>query len=174
MAETARKRFDRMIHRWRRLELDNACRVNPNLYRWWLDLDNACHVNPILYRWWLYLDNACHVNPNLHRWRLYLDNACHVNPNLYRWWLYLVYVGRLYQADNSKRRVRRLTHQFGTEWQNYINLILLKDNDKWRRNNITFVTNLFPYFLNPFFPLPKWPHAQNPCPIRLSAGGGGG
>ena len=99
-----------MIHRWRRLELDNACRVNPNLYRWWLDLDNACHVNPILYRWWLYL----------------------------------VYVGRLYQADNSKRRVRRLTHQFGTEWQNYINLILLKDNDKWRRNNITFVTNLFP------------------------------
>ena len=39
---------------------------------------------------------------------------------------------------------RRLTHQFGTEWQNYINLILLKDNDKWRRNNITFVTNLFP------------------------------
>ena len=29
MAETARKRFDRMIHRWRRLELDNACHVNP-------------------------------------------------------------------------------------------------------------------------------------------------
>ena len=96
------------------------------------------------------------------------------NRMIHRWWLYLVYVGRLYQADNSKRRVRRLTHQFGTEWQNYINLILLKDNDKWRRNNITFVTNLFPYFLNPFFPLPKWPHAQNPCPIRLSAGGGGG
>ena len=69
---------------------------------------------------------------------------------------------------------RRLTHQFGTEWQNYINLILLKDNDKWRRNNITFVTNLFPYFLNPLFPLPKRPHAQNPCPIRLSAEGGGG
>ena len=132
---------------------------------------------------------------------------------------------------------RRLTHQFGTEWQNYINLILLKDNDKWRRNNITFVTNLFPYspvldllhahgdspeercssrlvpfairtrfavllagvkrvcnaaaFASPFrplparapsvrksaiplFPLPKWQYAQNPCPIRLSAGGGGG
>ena len=106
---------------------------------------------------------------------------------------------------------RRLTHQFGTEWQNYINLILLKDNDKWRRNNITFVTNLFPYFpvldllhahgdspeercssrLVPFairtrfapsvrksaiplFPLPKWQYAQNPCPIRLSAEGGGG
>ena len=69
---------------------------------------------------------------------------------------------------------RRLTHQFGTEWQNYINLILLKDNDKWRRNNITFVTNLFPYFLNPLFPLAKRPHAQNPCPIRLSARGGGG
>ena len=112
MAETAGKRFNRMIHRWR-----------------------------------LELVNACHVNPNLYRWGLYLDNACHVNPILYRWWLYLVYVGRLYQADNSKRRVRRLTHQFGTEWQNYINLILLKDNDKWRRNNITFVTNLFPYFL---------------------------
>ena len=109
----------------------------------------------------------------IHRWWLELDNACHVNHNLYRWWLELVNVGRLYQADNSKRRVRRLTHQFGTEWQNYINLILLKDNDKWRRNNITFVTNLFPYFLNPLFPLPKWPHAQNPCPIRLSAGGGG-
>ena len=30
------------------------------------------------------------------------------------------------------------------------------------------------YFLNPLFPLPKRPHAQNPCPIRLSAGGGGG
>ena len=26
----------------------------------------------------------------------------------------------------------------------------------------------------PLFPLPKRPHAQNPCPIRLSAGGGGG
>ena len=54
---------------------------------------------------------------------------------------------RALNTDKSKRRVRRLTHQFGTEWQNYINLILLKDNDKWRRNNITFVTNLFPYFL---------------------------
>ena len=192
MAETAGKRFNRMIHRW------------------WLELDNACHVNPNLYRWWLDLVNACHVNPNLYRWWLYLDNACHVNPILYRWWLDLVYVGRLYQADNSKRRVRRLTHQFGTEWQNYINLILLKDNDKWRRNNITFVTNLFPYSpvldllhahgdspeercssrLVPFairtrfapsvrksaiplFPLPKWQSAQNPCSIRLSAGGGG-
>ena len=39
-------------------------------------------------------------NRMIHRWRLELDNACHVNPNLYRWWLYLVYVGRLYQADN--------------------------------------------------------------------------
>ena len=63
----------------------------------------------------------------IHRWWLELDNACHVNPNLYRWWLYLVYVGRLYQADNSKRRVRRLTHQFGTEWQNYINLLYKSD-----------------------------------------------
>ena len=35
-------------------------------------------------------------------------------------------------------------------------------------------TNLFPYFPISLFPLPKWPHAQNPCPIRLSAGGGGG
>ncbi len=25
----------------------------------------------------------------------------------------------------------------------------------------------------PLFPLPKWQYAQNPCPIRLSAGGGG-
>ena len=108
MAETAGKRFDRMIHRW-----------------------------------WLELDNACHVNPNLYRWGLYLDNACHVNPILYRWWLDLVYVGRLYQADNSKRRVRRLTHQFGT----YTDAGL----DAAKRQS-----------------------AQNPCPIRLSAGGGGG
>ena len=26
----------------------------------------------------------------------------------------------------------------------------------------------------PLFPLPKWQYAQNPCPIRLSAEGGGG
>ena len=142
MAETAGKRFDRMIHRWW-LELDNACHVNPNLYRWGLYLDNACHVNPILYRWWLELDNACHVNPNLYRWRLELDNACHVNPNLYRWWLDLVNVGRLYQADNSKRRVRRLTHQFGAYTDARLNAA-------------------------------KRQSAQNPCPIRLSAGGGGG
>ena len=108
MAETAGKRFNRMIHRW-----------------------------------WLELDNACHVNPNLYRWGLYLDNACHVNPILYRWWLDLVYVGRLYQADNSKRRVRRLTHQFGTYTDAGLNAA-------------------------------KRQSAQNPCPIRLSAGGGGG
>ena len=107
MAETAGKRFNRMIHRW-----------------------------------WLELDNACHVNPNLYRWGLYLDNACHVNPILYRWWLDLVYVGRLYQADNSKRRVRRLTHQFGTYTDAGLNAA-------------------------------KRQSAQNPCPIRLSAGGGG-
>ena len=35
-------------------------------------------------------------------------------------------------------------------------------------------TNLFPYFLNPLFPSSKRQHAPNPCPIRLSAGGGGG
>ena len=34
-------------------------------------------------------------------------------------------------------------------------------------------TNLFPYFLNPLFPSSKRQHAPNPCPIRLSAGGGG-
>ena len=111
-----------------------------------------------------------------------VDCFCERRPkSLISRWGTQVYVGRLYQADNSKRRVRRLTHQFGTEWQNYINLwqnyinlILLKDNDKWRRNNITFVTNLFPYSPISLFPLPKWPHAQNPCPIRLSARGGGG
>ncbi len=34
-------------------------------------------------------------------------------------------------------------------------------------------TNLFPYSPISLFPLPKWQYAQNPCPIRLSAGGGG-
>ena len=99
--------------------------------------------NRMIHRWRLELDNACHVNPNLYRWWLYLDNACHVNPILYRWWLDLVYVGRLYQADNSKRRVRRLTHQFGTYTDAGLNAA-------------------------------KRQSAQNPCPIRLSAGGGGG
>ena len=98
--------------------------------------------NRMIHRWRLELDNACRVNPNLYRWWLDLDNACHVNPILYRWWLYLVYVGRLYQADNSKRRVRRLTHQFGTCTDAGL--------DAAKRQS-----------------------AQNPCPIRLSAGGGG-
>ena len=43
-----------------------------------------------------------------------------------------------------------------------------------QNTGLIHVTNLFPYFLNPLFPLPKWQSAQNPCPIRLSAGGGGG
>ena len=43
-----------------------------------------------------------------------------------------------------------------------------------QNTGLIHVTNLFPYFLNPLFPLPKWQYVQNPCPIRLSAGGGGG
>ena len=42
-----------------------------------------------------------------------------------------------------------------------------------QNTGLIHVTNLFPYFLNPLFPLPKWQYVQNPCPIRLSAGGGG-
>ena len=43
-----------------------------------------------------------------------------------------------------------------------------------QNTGLIHVTNLFPYSPISLFPLPKWPHAQNPCPIRLSAGGGGG
>ena len=42
-----------------------------------------------------------------------------------------------------------------------------------QNTGLIHVTNLFPYSPISLFPLPKWQSAQNPCPIRLSAGGGG-
>ena len=62
-----------------------------------------------------------------------------------------------------------LISRWGTQAKRALNVVRI---DK-QNTGLIHVTNLFPYFLNPLFPLPKWPHAQNPCPIRLSAGGGG-
>ena len=42
-----------------------------------------------------------------------------------------------------------------------------------QNTGLIHVTNLFPYSPISLFPLPKRQYAQNPCPIRLSAGGGG-
>ena len=68
-----------------------------------------------------------------------------------------------------ERRPKSLISRRGTQAKRALNIVGI---DK-QNTGLIHVKNLFPYFLNPLFPLPKWQHAQNPCPIRLSAGGGG-
>ena len=94
------------------------------------------------------------------------------------------------EKSSTKRRVGKT--DFRTDCtKRALNVVRI---DK-QNTGLIHVTNLFPYFLIPLFPLSerrlthqyctafdapaglnaaKRQYAQNPCPIRLSAGGGGG
>ena len=69
-----------------------------------------------------------------------------------------------------ERRPKSLISRWGTRAKRALNIVGI---DK-QNTGLIHVTNLFPYSPISLFPLPKWQYAQNPCPIRLSAGGGGG
>ena len=91
------------------------------------------------------------------------------------------------EKSSTKRRVGKT--DFRTDCtKRALNVVRI---DK-QNTGLIHVTNLFPYFLIPLFPLSerrlthqfgtytdagldaaKRQYAQNPCPIRLSAGGGG-
>ena len=75
----------------------------------------------------------------------------------------------IYSCPPLEGGSKSLISRRGTRAKRALNIVGI---DK-QNTGLIHVTNLFPYFLNPLFPLPKRPHAQNPCPIRLSARGGG-
>ena len=76
----------------------------------------------------------------------------------------------IYSCPPLEGGPKSLISRRGTRAKRALNIVRI---DK-QNTGLIHVTNLFPYFLNPLFPSLKRPHAQNPCPIRLSAGGGGG
>ena len=69
-----------------------------------------------------------------------------------------------------ERRPKSLILRRGTQAKRALNVVRI---DK-QNTGLIHDTNLFPYSPISLFPLPKRQSAQNPCPIRLSAGGGGG
>ncbi len=69
-----------------------------------------------------------------------------------------------------ERKPKSLISRWGTRAKRALNIVRIEKQN----TGLNHVTNLFPYFLIPLFPLPKRQYAQNPCPIRLSAGWGGG
>ena len=76
----------------------------------------------------------------------------------------------IYSCPPLEGEPKSLIPRRGTRAKRALNIVGI---DK-QNTGLIHVTNLFPYSPISLFPLPKRQYAQNPCPIRLSAGGGGG